>query len=242
VENIFKEDKLIRAYDVDFKNRLKLNSVFNFLQDVASLHAEEMKLGFKDLGKHNLAWVLNWGKLEMLKYPCFGDTITIKTWPKCRHKLFSIRDFLIYNEYNEIISRVSTAWLLLNIKTKRIADLKLLPAGITYRNESALEVFPQRLQAGETKEVIFTKKITYSDIDINLHTNNTKYVEFVLDSYTKQKYEENTIKSIQISFLSESFFDDELEISRSGKISSDLIEGINKNSGKVVFQAEVEWD
>lgn len=63
MNNIYQETKTIRAYDVDFNNKIKISSVFNLLQDVASVHADLLGLGFKDLYKLDLGWVLSWVKL-----------------------------------------------------------------------------------------------------------------------------------------------------------------------------------
>ena len=97
---IWKETVGIRACDVDFNNRIKVSSIFNHMQDVASIHADALELGFKHLSEVDLFWVLAWAKIEIEAYPTFGNTLTIKTWPKFRHKLYSVRDFIISDEAN----------------------------------------------------------------------------------------------------------------------------------------------
>ena len=160
MDSFFEQSKLVNAYDVDVNNRLKLNTLFNFLQDVASSHADSLSLGYNDLIAHDLGWVLSWAKVQIEEYPQFGDTIKIRTWPKCRYKLFSMRDFLIYNSSGKILFRVSTAWLLINVKTKRITDIRNLPQAIYYQPEqSALNDFPQKI-ASEKKKKLYSPKLS----------------------------------------------------------------------------------
>ena len=53
----FWEDNLkVRAYDVDFKNKLKVSSIFNYMQDAASSHADNLNVGYKQLLKEELFW------------------------------------------------------------------------------------------------------------------------------------------------------------------------------------------
>lgn len=95
----------VRSYDVDSNNRLKISSFFNYMQDAASMHAENLNVGWQALQREGLLWVLSWIKIEFENYPKFEDTVKIKTWPKGKHKLYALRDFILYNEKNEIYGK-----------------------------------------------------------------------------------------------------------------------------------------
>jgi len=245
LDSFFEQLKLVNAYDVDINNKLKLNTLFNFLQDVASSHADTLKLGFNDLIVNNLGWVLSWAKVQIEQDSEFGETIKIRTWPKCRHKLFSLREFIVYGNNGKALYRVSTAWLLINVKTKRITDIKNLPQQIYYQpDQFAINEFPEKISSEKTKEILFNKKIRYTDLDINRHVNNTKYIEMILDCYSAVHHKNNRLINLTVSFISESFYDDELEIrfaAGGSKENCDIIEGINKKTSKQVFQALVGW-
>ena len=107
----FENTKTVQAHDVDFKNGLRLDSLFMYLQDIAAAHADKLNLGYTSLIEHNYAWVLSWAKAEIATLPQFGEEIRIRTWPKRKYKLYSFRDFLIYNSKDETIIKVTTAWL-----------------------------------------------------------------------------------------------------------------------------------
>jgi acyl-ACP thioesterase len=44
-------------------------------------------------------------------------------------------------------------------------------------DENALPDLPQKYSSIPVTEKLFTKRIMYSDIDLNKHVNNAKYVE-----------------------------------------------------------------
>lgn len=245
MNNLYEEKKLIRAYDVDLNNNIKLNSLFNLFQDAASVHAENMGLGFDSLKKYDLAWVLSWAKVKINKFPAFGQEVKIVTWPKSRHKLYSIRDFHVADKNGNIVSGATTAWLLINVKTKRISDLRNLPVEISYLpDRSGLDDLPEKIQLPAGKKHIYTKKIRYSDIDINLHTNNTVYVESALNCWEPDKFSTKKIETFEINFSAESFFDDEIMLFASPDEqngNTDLVEGINGRNNRSVFQAKIKW-
>jgi medium-chain acyl-[acyl-carrier-protein] hydrolase len=245
MQTFLEETHKIRTYDVDFNNRLKVSSIFNYMQDIAAEHADRLNFGYKDLKDSGLFWVLYWVKVKFEGFPKFEDKFTIKTWAKGKYKLYALRDFLLLNEKNEIFCRATSAWLLLNADTRRITDIKNLPS---YRpaleNEHALKDLPSKITVENKKESVFKKHVGYSSIDINQHVNNEKYIEFILDCYPEEFHIKNQIKNLTVSFLSETKFDDWLEIYLNKNIvenNTDYIEGVNQKNQKPVFQSLIEW-
>ncbi len=239
----FESSKTVQAHEADFKNRLRLDSLFIYLQDTAAAHADKLDLGYTSLIKHNYAWVLSWVKVEIDSLPGFGEEIRIRTWPKKKYKLYSLRDFLIYNSKQEIIIKATTAWLPINITSKRIIDTSSLPAPINYQeSESALDALPGRISELSSKEFVFTRQMRYTDIDLNLHVNNIKYIEMIMDSFSKEQHEKLIVKRITVNFVSELKYNDSIDIYKSSMDVNKvfLIEGINNSTSKVVFQAEID--
>jgi acyl-ACP thioesterase len=221
------------------------------MQDVASSHAEQMGVGWEALQKLDLFWVLSWIKLEIISYPKFEDNITVKTWPKGKYKFYALRDLLFYTG-NNIFCRMATAWLVVNAKSKKISDLKNLPIEIPLDiPEHALTDLPGKIKLENKEEetsnniiALHKRHIVYSDLDINYHVNNAKYIEFILNCYNQSFHEKNKVKAFTMSFLSESKFDDELELSVckiKGDCETHYIEAVNQNNNKQVFQALIEW-
>ena len=243
---IYEESRYIKTNDIDFKNELKASAIFNIMQEAASFHAEQMGLGFDSLKKHDMAWVLSWAKIQCLQSSRFGEQIKIRTWPKCKHRLFSMRDFTLANANNEVVVRGTTAWLLMNIETKKICDLASLPIDISYfHEEHALEEYPGKFDIEDTKQLRYTKKFRYTDIDVNSHVNNTKYVELMLDCFPLERYASHSIKEVTIRFHSESFAGDELDIFLSpDPVDKQIftVEGFNRMRAQTAFRAIVRWE
>lgn len=232
----------IRAFDVDANNRLKVSTIFDYFQDAASNHAEELKVGYTDLIPKGYFWVLSWIKLEIIGYPKFMEEVKIETWGKKQHKLYSIRDFLMMDKYENVFCKATTAWLFLDAKSLRPKIMpQLFPDVIFLEEKSAVDELPQKFQNITQTEKIFSKKITYSDIDLNKHVNNAKYVEFLNDCYDDKFHSLHQLKTLTTSFISESKFGDTLQISKEIHRDTHFIEATNLSTEKVVFQAMVHW-
>lgn len=235
----------VRAFDVDSKDRLKVNAIIDYFQDAASNDAERLKFGYSDFIPKGLTWVLSWAKFEFINYPKFMDEIKIQSWGKKQHKLHSIRDYLLLDFNDNIICRGTSAWLLLDVKSFRPKILtQLFPEIKMFDSKDALFDLPQKIIPPGNLEKKYSTQIRYSDIDLNQHANNAKYIELMLDCFNKEFHQEHTIANLTVAFNAESKFDDKIQLS-SGLIDnqplSHYVEAMNLTTDKRVFQAMIEW-
>jgi acyl-ACP thioesterase len=243
---IYENTIKISAFDVDAFNRLRLNKIFDYFQDTASNDAERLGFGYKDFIPKGLFWVLSWVKIELLDYPKFMDELKIRTWGKKQHKLYSMRDFLLLNSKDEIIVRGTSAWLLLDSKSLRpkilthlYPDLQLLDS------KNALHDLPQKINSVDELEFVYSKKIGYSDIDLNNHANNAKYIELLFDCFDFNFHKAHSVRTLTVSFNTETKFGDEIDFYKAITGSNGLnyhVEAINKNTDALVFLASIEWN
>jgi acyl-ACP thioesterase len=240
-ENTFK----VRAFDVDAKGRFKVNSILDYCQDAASNDAERLGFGYSDFNPMRLFWVLSWAKFEFIQFPRFSDEVKIQTWGKKQFKLYSIRDYLMFNSKEEIILKGTSAWLLLDSKSLRPKILpQLFPKLKMFDTKDALIDLPEKIIPGTEKQVIYSTKIRYTDIDLNQHTNNAKYIEMMLNCFDQEYHHAHQIKTLTVSFKAESKFGDHIELSKSLIKNENIIHNVeakNLTSNKIVLQALVEW-
>jgi len=214
------------------------------MQEIASLHADKLHFGYDDMTAKGLLWVLSRAKLVMHEYPKTWEEITVETWPKNIVKLFANRDFRFYNQSGKVIGSATTAWLMLNRENFRpvnpaahLQDLQKVevPPG--------LDEFLEKIEEPESLLPMGNYKISYKDIDINKHTNNSRYIEYLLDCFDEKLTSGNTISSIQVNFLNQTKSGDELFLFKNGsegQTDVDYIEAVNQYNEKV-FNSKIEW-
>ncbi len=246
MNHIWENTTHIRAFDVDSNDRLKVSSIFDYFQDAASNDAERLGFGYSEFVPRGLFWVLSWMKIECIQFPKFGAEVKIQTWGKRQHKLYSLRDYLLLNFKNEIICKGTSAWLLLDSKTLRPKILtELYPELKLLESKDALTDLPQKIKPTDRLEVVYSTQIKYSDIDLNQHTNNAKYIELMLDCFDEEFHKNHKVKFLTVSFNSETKYGEQIELSKgepSSRSSSFYVEAKNMRTEKLVFQAIINWD
>ena len=236
----------IRAFDVDSNGRLKVNTIIDYFQDAASNDAERLNFGYSNFVPRGLTWVLSWAKFEFINYPKFMDEVMIQTWGKKQFKLYSMRDYLLFNSKDEIICRGTSAWLLIDSKSLRPKILpQLFPEIKMLDSKDALSDLPQKIIPSSETEIIYSTQIRYSDIDLNQHANNAKYIELMLDCFDQEFHKKHTMKTLTVSYNAQSKYGDEIQLSKGTEKDIPLthyVEAKNLSSSKMVFQAIVEWN
>lgn len=195
------------------QGRMPITLLINRLIEVATLHANEIGIGYASLAPRGETWVLSRVAVEMRLYPGVNDHYTIRTWVSGVNRFFSERDFEILDANGATIGYARTVWAVLNVTTRAGADIShmqwvsdLIPEGV----ECPIEK-PARLRAVEPDSVQ-RYRFTYCDIDFNRHVNSSRYIELLLNQWSLDYHDRNRLNRFEIAYMHEAYFDEEVEV------------------------------
>jgi len=239
---VLEKEYKVHVYETGPDGKMNLYSLFDFLQDIASDHAVKLGYGRDDLLRQNHFWVLSRIYAVINEWPAWGDTITVRTWPKGTESVFALRDYEVFFKDGRLVASATSSWLIIDQTTKKIQ-----------RPDSALSHFNSEIQrrdslprnamkiesasAGSKNASEFNVRI--SDLDINLHTNNVKYIKWVTDSYDLDFIMNNTPYSAEINYLAESRFNDSIAVRISEDTDNNNIDHFNNSILRLPDNAEL---
>jgi len=214
----FEKEYRVHVYETGPDGKLNLYSFFNYMQDIASDHAIKLGFGRDDLMRDNRFWVLSRIYAVITEWPLWEELVIVKTWPNGTDKLFALRNYEVSYPDGRHIASATSSWLILDRTTKKVQ-----------RPESILSQYNPNIHADSTplryasklepvSEISFTSpayKIKISDLDVNLHTNNVRYLNWASDTYDLDFVMKNVPRSAEINYLAESLFDEEIIIKTS---------------------------
>lgn len=208
---IFEEKYKVRSTQVNLNNRLGLYGILGMLQDIASEHISYLGFSYENMIKKGYFWVLTQQKLKMKRYPLWNEYLVIKTWSLPIEDGCSFREFEIYHN-GEKIGECSSKWFILDVKTRKPADFSNEPNLFYPRTDGErLDFTTNRVILPEKMNLATTFNVKISDLDVNLHVNNVKYTQWVLDMLPISGYKDYHIKEYEINFLSETFLNDKMQ-------------------------------
>jgi acyl-ACP thioesterase len=238
----YKRSFRIGSFDSDINGKAKLTSICNYLQEIAGMHADALNWGINKLMEQNLSWVLSRLKLKVLKYPNWNDEIFVETWPTGIKGLFGNRDFKITDNSGSVIILASSSWLIIDLNTKR----PIRPHSIIKNDEfeQAEKVFDTSLEKLKTKVdelPALNINVHFSDIDINKHVNNVKYIKWIIDSCSFEQLNSQLIDEFEINFLHEAKYHNQLSVFNSCNSMYSQFEIRNQTTEIEHCKALIKW-
>lgn len=201
----YQEQFKIRASEIDFDQKATLPAICNLLQEVAGNHARELEFDITDLQKNELTWVLHRLNVEMDGFPDWRETITIKTWPSSGDGLRAYRDFIILGEDGGTIGRCLSYWLMMNMETRRPIRIPKKILQMAPKNtEHVLPINKMEFPGMEKVDSSQLFKVRKTDLDLNRHVNNVRYIEWALSCLPDNA----SAHQIDITFLAEAVLGD----------------------------------
>jgi medium-chain acyl-[acyl-carrier-protein] hydrolase len=209
--NIWKETYQIRSYEVDCRHRLSILSIFNFMQEAASRHAEALGVSIQQLLSENFTWLLSRLKIKIESFPSWKDQVQVSTWPSGAQRLFALRDFELQDKDNQAVAAAVSAWLVLDVQKRR--PVRIGPFVERLRPLEGEHILPDTLDklpglGFRTYEKRFV--VRYRDLDINQHANNVSFVEWLLESVPARVLNTSMLAELEINFLAEAFYEDHI--------------------------------
>jgi len=113
------------------------------------------------------------------------------------------------------MAAATSSWLIIDQVTKRICRPDNTLEG--YRPESAgINSLPRNASKLNLEEdnmkPMSQFRVRVSDLDVNLHSNNVKYIKWAVDSYSLDFVMNKIPNSVEINYLAESWFDDGITV------------------------------
>ena len=201
---------------------------------------------YDKLIQNHCAWVLSRLKVKFLSTPKWQDKYTITTWHKGMQALFSMRDFsaTLDSEPEKPIIVCTSSWLIMDLNTRRLLRAEhVLGEDIftSAHHEDAIAEPCGKLVFPKEMEKVHTRRVVHSDIDMNLHTNNAKYMEWAFDILPIEETMQKEVDEFQINFNMESKLNDTITINTCPTSPETYyIEGISVD-GKNIFQTNIKF-
>lgn len=193
----------------DTVDRLSVPGMAKLFEELAWQHARRLGVDFTE--GTEFFWVLSRMRVRVHRLPSWSEQIHLETWPSGIKRLFACREFRIRDRDGIDLILGTSRWLVMQAGTgrpvppDRAFDPALIPA-----TPASLDEEPEKLSADGEAEPQNRLSVRYSDLDRNRHTNNTRYLVWMLDSLAPEVHESRMIRDFDLNFTAESHFGDTL--------------------------------
>ncbi|UZR93539.1 acyl-[acyl-carrier-protein] thioesterase [Chondrinema litorale] len=236
-----KENYRIYHTHLNPNQKLSIPALAGFLQEAAWLNVKEIGVPTSMLLKQNIAWVLTRMNILINDEADHRDDITVETWPSGSDKYYFYRDFQIYNKKKQI-ARVTNNWILINLKTRQLTPVPEFLSKLAFdHSKTPLERAKSKIQAPKNSEFQLDIKVNWHQLDINQHTNNTFYLQWILDTIPIEIHQSYSLKEVDIIFKAESLLNESLKAIAEKQEDETYFHQIKNEEGKELVRAKTVW-
>ncbi|XWS50780.1 hypothetical protein CRYUN_Cryun12cG0117800 [Craigia yunnanensis] len=191
----YRQTVVIRSYEVGADKTATLESLLNLLQETALNHVWVSGLLGDGFGathgmiRNSLIWVVTRMQLQVGQYPIWGEVMDVDTWVGASGKNGMRRDWLIRSRVTgQVYARATSTWVMMNQQTRRLSKMpeevrdEISPWFI--EKNAIQEEIPDAIKKldNTAKYINSNLKPRRTDLDMNHHVNNVKYVNWMLET------------------------------------------------------------
>ncbi|MBQ9777918.1 MAG: hypothetical protein IJW22_03230 [Clostridia bacterium] len=179
---IYTETYNTRWHDTDANRLLHPTALLVYMQETANRQFERLATPLDTIrDRDGLAFILSRIAIEIEQPLHAYEDIEVQTFTcRARGPIFP-RGFLVLRD-GEVVVRAMSQWALLRLADRSFARADDIDISFGDEEELALDQ-PLRLRIPReaTFEKVGEREIVWSDVDYNMHMNNTKYPDMVCD-------------------------------------------------------------
>ena len=233
----------ISSAETDMFTRIRAGALVNLLIQSAIHSAESLGFGFDGLKDQQLFWVLSRMTVEIYQPLKWNQETEVETWPKSLEGLLYTRDYIIRDKEQNIIARATSGWLAIDIDTKRPKIIDGLHAEmfVHLKEKHGINESPEKLSATHEGDS-FSIQSGYFDFDLNRHVTSTRYIDWMMDTFSVNFHAEHFPKKISINFMKETLPSDSINIIRNNVEGLQYcFEGTNLLNKTVAFRGKIDF-
>ncbi|MDR3250955.1 MAG: acyl-[acyl-carrier-protein] thioesterase [Tannerella sp.] len=228
------------SYLLDFRGRVTIPMIGNYLLHAASNHASSRGFGFSSMTEKHTAWVLSRMAIEIVRYPEMSEPVTLYTWIDEVGRIFTSRCFELNDADGRPFGYARSIWAAIDMATRRPTPLDVEGLSVYIVDRECPIEKPGKTAAAEDGTDGTPYQVKYSDLDINGHFNSIKYMEHVLDLFDLDLYRTKEVRRFEMAYLSEGMYGMSLALHRKEVAEDEYVMSIC-HEGKAICRAKANW-
>ncbi len=225
----------VKWHDTDAYRHVRPSDILVYMQETANHQIDRTGTSLDVMrDRRGLAFILSKIKLVFHAPLSAYDKIEACTWT-CESRGYKFNRCFDIKKDGKIIAEGISEWALLSLDTFRLVRVDDIDLGV--ENDEMLPIdMPRRIKMPSELSLLGKREIRYSDIDYNMHMNNTKYPNMLCDFMPIDKVPD--IREMTLEFLHESALGDTLSVFGTVEGNKYYFKTVNE-AGDICLTAEV---
>ena len=234
------------ASDITPMYRLTPNAMLMYFQDSFARLMTIHDVAAFDIVKQQRMWVITEVQIDIRPTVTYwSENFTVELWVSELTPLRIYCDFRIVREDDgQLIASGTSQWNILNLNTKRLETTDFLADKLTVMNEGQAPTASRkkvRFPKPQTFDMQMEHRATRLDLDFNFHVSNRCYVSIALLTMPDEVLASQTLASVAVHWLHESYLDETLTCRMSRIDEGSYLHTIVNADGVTICELMSRW-
>jgi acyl-ACP thioesterase len=208
-EPLHRQEFAVHSYEVDTEGFLATRALFAFLQEAAGGDAARAGYTMDRLAEDGLVWMIQWMRVEIARHAALGEALVVTTWARRLDRAVAWREFEVVDASRARVAVGTSRWAVVDLEARRLVRLPdFVRAAAVPDRPPALDCGPSTLEPAEPAQLSRRFEVRRGDLDTVRHVNNTRYVEWALETVPDDVQEACRPSAFEIAFRREGTYGD----------------------------------
>lgn len=211
--NVFRHMYFAQYHDCDTRQRLTVLAMMRYFEDIALLQSESYDVGLRYYATQRVAWLLLAWDIRIHTAPVFKDDVHVLTQPTAMRRFLANRRYRIVGGDGAVLVDADSQWVFVDMARRRPARIReeiFRSYGVLQESETLPA--PAGIDVPVRTDVLREFHVRKSDIDVNRHVNNIRYVDWAFDALPDALALTGTLTRLRVHYRKEVHFGEEVEV------------------------------
>ena len=227
-----------RWHDTDADRKMRPSQILVYMQETSNRHVAASGMPLDDLrDQKHLAFILSRMRIAIHRRPTAFESIEVQTWTNPSRGFSSERSFRMLCG-DEVLAEASSTWALIGTEDRKLHRME--ETGYAFEDEEPVDTgLPARIRipADLTLEKLGERPIVYSDLDYNMHMNNTHYPDMLCDYLPLEEIPR--VRGFVLSYLHEAAYGNVITVWGARRENFYYFRTVNEE-GTVCLEAQIQ--
>lgn len=198
----FELEIMVSAHDIDANCTASPTSVIRYMMEAVDRNMLVCGPAYQELMEKGLSFIVSRSAVEILRPIKEYEKLTVSTWASESKNVSFPRSYVIKSG-EEIVAKGLSIWALLDVNNGKLirgSEFSVKSYGVGEAVELSVP-YRFKIPVDTPMTLCGMREVRYSDVDRNLHMNNTKYFDMLFDFIPERA--KIYMSSCLVSYISE---------------------------------------
>lgn len=204
---MFQMQRKVTYSDVGPDYKADMAQIIDYFQDCSCFHSDSLGVGVENMDDSGKAWIMNSWQIIVDRYPAYGETVNVGTWPYEFKGPLGLRNFVIDDTEGQRIARANSVWAIVDMKTGSLTRVDdSLADTYSLEPKEDMPYAPRKIKYSGEFETFDGFSVMRDWLDTNQHMNNGRFVALALE-YVPENF---NIRQMRVEYKHSAFHGDVL--------------------------------